>query len=100
MMNFINTQIVNVQAALHVAKDSLMDRAEGQAMVEYGLILVLVSVVAIVGLTVVGGQLYNPNAALTSGAGVTPLVWATGSTKVPGIFNTLIAYLSGETKGA
>jgi pilus assembly protein Flp/PilA len=50
MMNFINTQIVKAQAAVAA-------REEGQAMVEYGLILVLVSVVAIAALGTIGGDL-------------------------------------------
>jgi pilus assembly protein Flp/PilA len=37
----------------------LPEKAEGQGMVEYGLIIVLVSVAAIVGLTLVGGQLQD-----------------------------------------
>jgi hypothetical protein len=44
----------------YIKASGVAARARGQAMVEYGLILVLVSVVAVVGLTVVGGQLYNP----------------------------------------
>jgi Flp pilus assembly pilin Flp len=103
MMNFINSAIVNVQATLTVAKDSLADRlgtrSEGQAMVEYGLVLVLVGVAAVVGLTALSGSLYNPNAALSS----TPpaaIAWATGATKTPGVFNQIIAVLSGGTKGA
>lgn len=35
----------------------IMEEESGQGMVEYGLILVLVSVVAIVALTTVGGKL-------------------------------------------
>lgn len=95
MFDFINTQIVKAQAALHVAKESLMERAEGQAMVEYGLILVLVSVVAIVGLTVVGGQLYVANETGTTYSATTGVItWA----KTPGVFNQLIAALSNNTK--
>jgi Flp pilus assembly pilin Flp len=51
-VDFINTQIVKAHAALTV-------REEGQAMVEYGLILVLVSVVAIAALGIIGGDLHN-----------------------------------------
>jgi pilus assembly protein Flp/PilA len=43
--------IMNLVARLQV------EREDGQAMVEYGLILALVSVVAIVTLTTVGGNL-------------------------------------------
>jgi Flp pilus assembly pilin Flp len=46
-MDFINTQIVKAQAALTA-------REEGQAMVEYGLVLVLVAVVSITLLTTIG----------------------------------------------
>jgi Flp pilus assembly pilin Flp len=51
-MDFINTQIVKAQAALTA-------REEGQAMVEYGLVLALVSVVTVAVLTAIGGALAN-----------------------------------------
>ena len=45
-----------VVARLHNAAASLRDREEGQAMVEYALILALVSIAAIVALTALGGK--------------------------------------------
>jgi Flp pilus assembly pilin Flp len=80
MMNFINTQIVKAQAALTVATDHLTDRLtareEGQAMVEYGLVLVLVSVVAIVGLTAIGKDLYIPGATATTAGVFNKIIFA------------------------
>lgn len=97
-MDFINRQIVNAQAAVHVAWDSLADRLtdreEGQALVEYGLILVLVSVVAVVGLTALSGQLYVGS--LPTGAVVTagsPPVAGTMPGTAP-VFNKIIFALS------
>jgi Flp pilus assembly pilin Flp len=106
MMNFVNSAIVNAQAALTVAtdrlSDHLSDRSEGQAMVEYGLILVLVSVVAIVGLTVIGGQLYSNalvDADLTSFPGAAAKFKFTGTgIHAPGVFNQLILALSNGTQ--
>lgn len=80
-MDFVKAQIAKANAA----------RAKGQAMVEYGLILVLVSVVAIVGLTVIGGELYSPTAAHTgSGTTASPYVL----TAPAPVFNQLIVALS------
>ena len=91
MMNFINTQIVKAQAALHVAQESLADRlsarSEGQAMVEYGLVLVLVSVVAVVGLTAIGNQLVSLDP--------TSHAFVTGS-KTEAIFNKIADGLAGK----
>jgi Flp pilus assembly pilin Flp len=61
-VDFVNTQIVKVQAAFAA-------REEGQAMVEYGLILVLVSVVAIAGLGLIGGQLWDVTTPNGNGVG-------------------------------
>jgi pilus assembly protein Flp/PilA len=58
-MDFINTQIVKVQAAMAA-------REEGQAMVEYGLLAGLISVAAVVILGTLGGQV---NAAFTQVSG-------------------------------
>jgi Flp pilus assembly pilin Flp len=63
-VDFINAQIVKVQAAFAA-------REEGQAMVEYGLILVLVSVVAVLGLTAIGTSLWTAGLTdPTTGTGV------------------------------
>ena len=47
MFDFINSMIVKAQTTVAA-------RQEGQAMVEYGLVLALVSVVAILALTAIG----------------------------------------------
>jgi Flp pilus assembly pilin Flp len=102
-MGFINTLATKVQAT------GVATRAKGQAMVEYGMILVLVSVVALAALFVVGGQLYNPAMNNTVG-GTGDIVAATttvpvhikgtvsGETyntgHVPGAFNSVIFALS------
>jgi hypothetical protein len=95
-MGFFKTLATKVQAT------GVAARAKGQAMVEYGLILVLVSVVAIVGLTVVGGQLYNPAMVSTdvvAGTSTVPVhflkVGDTGyAGHVPGAFNNIVLSMS------
>jgi pilus assembly protein Flp/PilA len=52
MLETIMTSIFNVFA-------SMRDREEGQALVEYALILALVSVVSIAALTLLGGNITN-----------------------------------------
>jgi Flp pilus assembly pilin Flp len=102
MMNFINSAIVNTQAALTVAADHISDRlsarSEGQAMVEYGLILVLVGVVAIAGLTLIGGQLYDP-AWVVTGTGSAAKLAKDGAAAnaVAPVFNQILFALSGGT---
>lgn len=55
------TKFVNAARALQVkmAVAKLRREEEGQGMVEYGLILVLVSLVAIGALTIMGGEVNN-----------------------------------------
>lgn len=43
----------------------LLEEEKGQGMVEYGLILALVAVVAIAGLMLIGGRLYQSGLACT-----------------------------------
>lgn len=93
-MDFINRQIVKAQNLVNEAKDVLTSRSEGQALVEYGLILVLVSVVAVVGLTALSGQLYTATAP-TITAGTPPTIPGTSP-----VFNKIIFALSGGTKAA
>jgi Flp pilus assembly pilin Flp len=59
-MDFINTQIVKAQAAVTA-------REEGQAMVEYGLILALVSVVAVASLGFIATALIGDGTAADTG---------------------------------
>jgi hypothetical protein len=63
-------------------------------MVEYGLILVLVAVVAIVGLTVVGGQIYDPNATIVAATSTVPAHVSDGT------LNAVIFALSSGTRAA
>ncbi len=53
VLDTLNRMIVEAQ----ISKDALLRKDEGQGMVEYGLIVALVSVVAIAGLTLLGGKL-------------------------------------------
>jgi pilus assembly protein Flp/PilA len=46
-----------IMASIYNAFASVRDREEGQALVEYALILALVSVVATAGLTLLGGNI-------------------------------------------
>jgi pilus assembly protein Flp/PilA len=46
-------------ASIYNAFASMRDREEGQALVEYALILALVSVVSIAALTLLGGNISN-----------------------------------------
>jgi Flp pilus assembly pilin Flp len=62
MLDFLQNGFIAIQSALV----ALRDREEGQAMVEYALILALVSVAAIVVLGTVGGGVVTT---LTSVAG-------------------------------
>jgi len=50
---------VRIQELAAAAKDRLANREEGQGMVEYALILVLIAVVVIIILSVVGKQVNN-----------------------------------------
>ena len=54
MMNKINNWLLNKQADLEVRK---MEAEEGQTMVEYGLVLVAVALVAYVAFTALGSGL-------------------------------------------
>jgi Flp pilus assembly pilin Flp len=92
-VDFINTQIVKAQNLLSEAKVALAARRQGQAMVEYGLILVLVSVVAVVGLTAIGGDLYSANPPVT---GSNPGVL----TAAAPVFNKIISALTSGAKVA
>ncbi len=65
-MGFINSLIVNAQAALHVATTP---REEGQAMVEYGVLAALIAAVSIVIITTLGKQV---EAAFTSVSSALP----------------------------
>jgi Flp pilus assembly pilin Flp len=87
--------IKNLTAKIHAS--GVAARAKGQALVEYGLILVLVSVVAVVGLTALSGQLYTSTApAITGTVG-------SASATIPGtspVFNKVIFALSGHNQSA
>jgi pilus assembly protein Flp/PilA len=48
-----------IMASIYNAFASVRDREEGQALVEYALILALVSVVSIAALTLLGGNISN-----------------------------------------
>jgi pilus assembly protein Flp/PilA len=48
-----------IMASIYNAFASMRDREEGQALVEYALILALVSVVSIAALTLLGGNISN-----------------------------------------
>jgi Flp pilus assembly pilin Flp len=88
-MDFIKSLTAKIQASGAAA------RAKGQAMVEYGLVLVLVSVVAIVGLTVIGGELYSPTAAHTGTGNLTAAPPDPYKLTAPApVFNQLIVTLS------
>jgi pilus assembly protein Flp/PilA len=47
----------NIMASIYNAFASVRDREEGQALVEYALILALVSVVSVAALTLLGGNI-------------------------------------------
>lgn len=81
-MDFINRQIVKVHAAFAARED-------GQALVEYGLVLVLVSIVAVVGLTAVSGQLYDASVATTMNHATGAITPANAP-----VFNKIIAAFS------
>jgi pilus assembly protein Flp/PilA len=55
----LSSLYLRLQELTERAKSNLMDREEGQGMVEYALILVLIAVVVIVILQVVGKQVNN-----------------------------------------
>jgi pilus assembly protein Flp/PilA len=55
----LSSLYLRLQELTERAKSHLMDREEGQGMVEYALILVLIAVVVIVILQVVGKQVNN-----------------------------------------
>ena len=48
-----------IMASIYKAFAPLRDREEGQALVEYALILALVSVVSVAALTLLGGNISN-----------------------------------------
>ena len=54
MLTELNNFLLSLYARAQVGRQSLMEREEGQALVEYTLILALVSVVAIATLTTLG----------------------------------------------
>jgi pilus assembly protein Flp/PilA len=55
----LSTLYVRMQELAARAKDRVVNREEGQGMVEYALILVLIAVVVIIILSVVGKQVNN-----------------------------------------
>ena len=55
----LSTLYVRLQELAARAKDRVVNREEGQGMVEYALILVLIAVVVIIILSVVGKQVNN-----------------------------------------
>ena len=55
----LSTLYIRMQELAARAKAHLTDREEGQGMVEYALILVLIAVVVIIILSVVGKQVNN-----------------------------------------
>jgi pilus assembly protein Flp/PilA len=55
----LSTLYVRMQELAARAKDRVTNREEGQGMVEYALILVLIAVVVIIILSVVGKQVNN-----------------------------------------
>src|SRR5271169_4085838 len=54
MLTGLNDLMLSLYTRAHVARQALLERQEGQALVEYTLILALVSVVAIATLTTLG----------------------------------------------
>jgi pilus assembly protein Flp/PilA len=56
-------------AALYQRLRDLLNREEGQAMVEYALILVLIAVVVLVVLIILGNQLKNTFCNISGGLG-------------------------------
>jgi len=57
MLTGFNNFLLSFYARAQVGRQALMEREEGQALVEYTLILALVSVVAIATLTTLGGDI-------------------------------------------
>ena len=56
-------------AGLYLRMRDLLNREEGQAMVEYALILVLIAVVVLVVLMILGNQVKNTYCNITGGLG-------------------------------
>ena len=56
-------------AGLYLRMRDLLNREEGQAMVEYALILVLIAVVVLVVLMILGNQVKNTFCNITGGLG-------------------------------
>ncbi len=57
MLTELNNFFLSLYARAQVGRQSLMEREEGQALVEYTLILALVSVAAILALTTLGEKI-------------------------------------------
>jgi Flp pilus assembly pilin Flp len=93
-VDFINAQILKAQNLVNEAKATLAARSEGQAIVEYGLVLVLVGVAAVVGLTALSGQIYDPNTTIVVATSTVPAHASDGA------LNAAIFALSGGTRAA
>lgn len=63
----LSTMYVRISELAASAKDRLANREEGQGMVEYALILVLIAVVVIIILSVVGKQVNNVFSNISNG---------------------------------